>query len=35
MAAGELDRHEAEQLLVDHNQQLRTALAAVGKSLQI
>ncbi|WP_028952069.1 N-acetylmuramic acid 6-phosphate etherase [Synechococcus sp. CC9616] len=35
MAAGELDRHEAEQLLVDHNKQLRTALAAVGKSLQI
>ncbi len=35
MAAGELDRHEAEQLLVDHNQQLRTALAAIGKSLQI
>ena len=35
MAASELDRHEADQLLVDHNQQLRKALAAVGKSLQI
>ena len=35
MAVSELDRLEAEQLLIDHNQQLRTALASVGKSLQI
>ena len=35
MAVTELDRHEAEQCLVDHNQQLRSALAALGKSLQI
>ncbi len=35
MAAADLDRHEAEQRLVDHNQQLRSALTALGKSLQI
>ena len=35
MAAADLDRHEAEQRLVDHNQQLRSALTALGRSLQI
>ena len=35
MAASELGRREAQQLLIDHDQQLRAALATVGKSLQI
>ena len=35
MAAADLDRHEAELRLVDHNQQLRSALTALGRSLQI
>ena len=35
MAATGSGRRDAEQLLVDHNQQLRAALTAVGKSLQI
>ncbi|AII43480.1 N-acetylmuramic acid-6-phosphate etherase [Synechococcus sp. KORDI-100] len=35
MAAADLDRHEAELRLVDHNQQLRSALTALGGSLQI